>query len=161
MSEKTIIHLASVLWDEEQENPFLVLEDSEGKGFAFPVGVGDAMRVIPGLRGDWPNHTSSETSLAQLLQQLKARAVELNIYAATQSSLYTCLVYRHGLSTHRLDLSVGDAICFSLRYNCPLTLATALWKALTGPSPHHQAESRKDSQFYIIPHPTHTMEKAV
>lgn len=160
MSAKTTIHLSSVLWNNEQENPMVILEDSEGRGFALPVDVSEAVRLIPALRGDWPQTPTAETSLAQLFKQLKARPIEVNLYAASQSCVFVCLVYTHGLSTSKVELSLSDAICFSLRYSCPMTISETLWKALT--SPRLEPPARADTPgFFIISPPAPTAEKAV
>lgn len=153
MGTKVNLHLSSILWNAESECPLIVLEDASGQGFALPVAVGDASRLITALRGEWDTRTTSETSLFTMLRHFKARPVEVNVFAATQSEVYLALILQKGFQTHRVELSLADALCFSLRYQCPLTVSEVLWRALTADKQLSLTAEASAPHFYIVPPP--------
>lgn len=138
-NKEETVHVESVLWDAAREIPLVVLADSKGKSCCFPLSPSEASRVLIALAGDWDPGPSPEKTLHTLLTQTGSRSESVLLYAASLNRFYPMLIYRRGMRTQRAELTPGDALCFSLRYNVPLRVEGSVWESLVRKAPYVHA----------------------
>lgn len=113
--------IEAILYDMTSNSPVVLLKDKDGKRF-LPIWIGpfEANAIQIELEGEKPIRPLTHDLLKNILEELKAEVLQVNICDLQDNIYYASITIQINGKKIEIDSRPSDAIALAVRVKCPI-----------------------------------------